>query len=166
MPMPQASPEPSPNSPSTANEPIASPLRGQAAVNINGRQVIFTLTLGALADLAQAFGTRNNFQLFARLQGDIVETIGENGEKLMGASGPSMSDLPAIVSALSNRAVTMDEARALQFADFQSVMAGIGHAIAAAFPERDEKKSADAIPTATMTAISPSTAISDSPSPT
>lgn len=165
--MPQASPElsqPSPNPPST-NEPIASPLRGQASVSINGRQVIFTLTLGALADLAQAFGTRNNFQLFARLQGDIVETIGENGEKLMGASGPSMSDLPAIVSALSNRAVTMDEARALQFADFQAVMAGIGHAIAAAFPERDEKKSADATPIPIQTAISPSTAISDSPSP-
>lgn len=146
----------------TANE-----FRGEAGVRIGDRDVVFCLTLGALADLAAAFGTRNNFQLFARLQGEIVETIDEKGAKVAAASGPSMSDLPAIICALSNGAVSADEARRIEVGQFQSIMTAIGSAVARAFPAPSEKKSdADETPTPTQTPTSPSTDISDSPSPT
>lgn len=151
----------------TANE-----FRGEVGVRIGDRDVVFCLTLGALADLAAAFGTRNNFQLFARLQGEIVETPAtdpETGEVKMvaTASGPSMSDLPAIICAMSNGAVSADEARRVEVGQFQPIMTAIGSAIARAFPAPSEKKSdADETPTPTQTPTSPSTDISDSPSPT
>lgn len=156
-------PNPSPSQ-TQATNPEPNPLRGTAGVSINGRRVIFSLTLGALADMAQAFGTRNNFQLFTRLQGEFIETVNERGEKIMAAAGPSMADLPAIVAALSNGAVSPAEARALEFGDFQSVMAGIGQAVAAAFPAPDPKKNGAETMSPTPTETSPSTDTLDSPS--
>lgn len=83
------------------------------------------------------------------------------------ASGPSMSDLPAIICAMSNGAVSADEARRVEVGQFQPIMTAIGSAIARAFPAPSEKESdADETPTPTQTPTSPSTDISDSPSPT
>lgn len=154
---------PATTNPTTDHPPNA--LRGESAVVINGRQVVFCLTLGALADLATAFGTRNNGQLFARLQGEFTEIVNERGEKTVAASGPSMADLPAIVAALSNRSVSMDEARGLAIGEFQKIMTAVARAVVAAFPEPGEKKSAVAALPPITTETSPSTDTPDSPSP-
>lgn len=144
----------------------ANPFKGEAEAVIDGKRVIFCLTIGALADLSAAFNTRNNLQLFARLQGELVEYDDpESGKRSMIAAGPSLQDLPAIVAALSGGAVTIDQARQIKPAEFTPLMKAVGQAIIAAFPESGEKKSADVATTTEIpTPTSPSTDISDSPS--
>lgn len=132
---------------------------------IGGRPVVFELTLGALADLAVAFNTRNNAMLFSRLSGPLTELPDGNGGKIVAPIGPSVADLPHIVAALSNGAVSLDEARKIKPAEFDAIMNAIGAASAAAFPE-DAGGNGDAAGTQreTPTATSPSTDISASPS--
>lgn len=148
-------------------------LRGEAGFELNGRQVILKLDMGALADLAVAFGTRNNRKLFERLQGELIDledpATGEvvkdpkTGKVVQIPAGPSVSDYPSIVTALSGGQVSLAEARALAPDMFVPVTHAIAAAVAAAFPA-SEKKSPVETTEATPIPTSPSTDTSASPS--
>lgn len=114
----------------------ANSFRGEAKVEIGGREVLFCITIGAMADLSEALGVRNNIELFQRLTGAPID----HGDGNMQASGPAMADLPAIVHALSNGEVSVAEARALGLGDLQRVVGGVGRAVALAFPQEREGK--------------------------
>lgn len=139
--------------------PKANAYRGEALAEINGRQVKFCLTIGALADLSEAFGTRNNQALFARLSGEVTEI--EPGKFV--SSGPSMQDLPAIINALTGGEIDLDEARALGLSDMGPVMSAIARASSAAFPEEDPSKKGGVEGEANSATASPSTNGSASP---
>lgn len=110
----------------------ANPYRGEAMVEINGREIKFVLNIGALADLCAAFGTKSNLELFGRLSGPSNEA----GEP----QGPALSDVPAIACALSGGMISIEEARAYNMSEMAAVMRGIGRATSLAFPQESGSK--------------------------
>lgn len=137
----------------------ANPYRGEALVEVNGKQYIFCLNIGALADLAQAFGTANNQSLFERLAGPLVD-IG-NGVQMR--AGPSVADLPAIIAAISAGAISGAEVRGYGVSQIRELMQAIEKVTLLSQPEDSpEKKSADAAAEASASQ-SPSTNGGDLP---
>ena len=114
----------------------ANPYRGEAMVEIGGREIKFVLNIGALADLCAAFGTKSNIELFGRLSGP--------NNKAGEPQGPALSDVPAIAVALSGGAISMEEARAYNMTEMAAVMRGIGRATQLAFPQESGTKKDDA----------------------
>lgn len=109
---------------------------GEAAATINGRDVKFVLSLGALAQICTAFDTDDNQEIFARL-------IGKGGM-------PSFRDLPVIVEACTDGAIDAEVYKSLGPTDLPILYTALRDAIAVAFPAAVEgKKKDDKKPTRT-----------------
>lgn len=127
------------------------PLRGDAKVEVGGGAFIFNITIRTLGALATAWGTRNNSELFTRLQGDLV-VVGKHpqtGEELKAPGGPNIADLPVIVEALSGGALKAEVVESFGMGDLQRCMQGIANACFRSNPEFDPSKKAAAADEAT-----------------
>lgn len=97
---------------------------GEGVAHINGRDVKFKLTLGALGAICTAWDITDNRAVFARL-------VGSGGM-------PAFADLPVIVEAMTDGLIDEQEAKNLGPQDLPVICRAIADAVAEAFPKADK----------------------------